>query len=343
MRRSGGGFGRRLESDYMVEAAAISQKAGVPIKLVWTREDDVTNDFYRPGSYHRLEAALDADGKLVAYRVHGVTFSHDGKLASSADITNNAFAPLVVPNFQLERSMIETTVPTGPLRAPVSNGLAFIHESFWDEIAHKAGKDPLQFRLDELEAHLADPPPANGRGPAYDAARMKGVLQAVARQSGWGQTQLPKGVGMGVACYFSHRGYFAEVAKVKVDPDGDWRVLKVWVAGDVGSVIVNPVNARNQVEGAVMDGIGSMQAAITFTKGVPDQTNFHQIPMMRMSKAPEVDVRYVITDHPPTGMGEPALPPVLPAVGNAIFAACGIRVRQLPMTPDTLTPAGKPV
>ncbi len=334
MRRAGGGFGRRLENDYMAEVAAIAQKAGKPVKLVWSREDDIAHDFFRPGCYHALRAGVDAAGKLTAYACRSVTFSRDGKVAQGAGIDGNAFAPLVTPNFRLEQSLIETTIPTGYLRAPASNALAFVHESFWDEIAHEAGQDPVAFRLAQLDAHLNDK--AN-----YNPARMRAVLQTVAERSNWGKVALPKEEGMGVATYFSHRGYFAEVAHVRVADDGQWHVLKVWAVGDVGSHIINPTGAFNQVEGSIMDGIGSMEAEVTFEKGRAVQSNFHDIPMMRMPKAPKIDVHFVMSDFPPTGLGEPALPPVIPAVANAIYAACGVRLRKLPVLPEML--AAKPV
>ena len=340
MRRCGGGFGRRLENDYMAEAAAIAQKAGVPIKLVWAREDDVAHDFFRPGAYFRVRAAVDAGGKLDAYVAHNVTFSRDGKVVNGGEVAGNAFAEAVAPHTRTEFSKIATTIPTGYLRAPVSNALAFAHECFCDEIAHGVGQDPIAFRLSHLEAHQAA---YNGdRFESYNPARMAAVLKAVAARSGWGKPALKGKVysdGMGVATYFSHHGYFAEVARVRVADDGTWRVLKVWVAGDVGNQIVNPSSARNQVEGAVMDGIGAMAAEITFSRGRAVQTNFQDIPMMRMPRAPEVDVQFVPSDFPPTGLGEPALPPVIPAVANAIFAACGARVRQLPLTAERVQAA----
>lgn len=341
MRRCGGGFGRRLENDYMVDAAAIAQKAGVPVKLVWSREDDVAHDYFRPGGYYRVRAGVDAAGKLQSYISHNVAFARDGKIAQGNEIAGNAFALAVAPNNRVAFSQIETPIPTGYLRAPISNSIAFVHESFSDEIAHAVGQDPIAWRLAHLDSHLDAY--KGDRFDGYNPARMRAVLAAVRDRSNWGKTELAKGEGMGVATYFSHSGYFAEVAKVKVADDGTWRVLKVWVCGDVGNQIVNPSSASNQVEGAVMDGIGSMEAEITFSKGRAVQTNFHEIPMMRMPKAPEVDVHFVPSDFPPTGLGEPALPPVVPAVANAIFAASGARIRQLPLTPERLLAARQPV
>jgi len=337
MRRCGGGFGRRLENDYMAEAAAIAQRADAPIKLVWTREDDIAHDFFRPGGHYRVRAGVDMAGKLVAYLSHSVTFSHQGKIVPGGEVAGNAFALTVTPHTRVEFSKIETSVPTGYLRAPVSNAIAFVHETFCDEIARQTNQDPVAFRMAHLEAHIAD---YNGdRFEGYNPARMRSVLKAVAERSGWSSKSRAPHEGMGVATYFSHHGYFAEVAKVRVAEDGTWRVLKVWVAGDVGNQIVNPSSATNQVEGAVMDGIGSMSAEITFDRGRAVQTNFHEIPLMRMPAAPEIDVQFVSSDFPPTGLGEPALPPVIPAVANAIFDACGARLRQLPITPERLLAA----
>ncbi|MBW8733685.1 MAG: xanthine dehydrogenase family protein molybdopterin-binding subunit [Asticcacaulis sp.] len=336
MVRAGGGFGRRLENDYMVEAAAVAKTANCPVKLLWSREDDVAYDYFRPGHVHSLKAGLDADGHIDAYYAHGVTYTHDGQVAQGAGITPHDLPYLVADNFALEQSTIATSVPTGYLRAPSSNGLAFVHESFLDEIAHAAGRDPLDYRLAMIDYALAHPP-ADGKQPGYDLKRARAVLAALAERCGWSKRgDLPKGTGMGVATYFSHRGYFAEAAKVRVEADGTWRVFKVWAVGDVGSVIVNPSAAENQVQGSIIDGIGALRHEITFDKGRAVQGNFTDIPMIRMSEAPHVDVHFIVSDNAPTGLGEPALPPVLPAVCNAIFAATGIRVRSLPLAPQAL-------
>ncbi|WP_408589859.1 molybdopterin cofactor-binding domain-containing protein [Novosphingobium sp.] len=334
MRRCGGGFGRRIMNDVMVEAAAIAIKAQVPVKLLWPREDDVAFDYFRPGNYHRLKGGLDESGRLIAYAVHGVTFTRDGKLIDGGEINADMAPAAIAANYRLEQSDIAAIAPTGWLRAPISNALSFVHECFCDELANAAGVDPLQFRLTQMRAHLNEPPPPSGEPgePTYDLRRMVPVLERVAERSGWGKAPRKPGIGFGVATYFSHRGYFAEVAKVKVEADGQWRVLKVWVVGDCGSTIINPVNAEAQVQGAVIDGISHLRNEVRFDKGAPAQTQFSDFDLVRMPDAPQVDVHFHITDNPPTGLGEPALPPVVAAIANAIHDACGARLRNLPST-----------
>jgi isoquinoline 1-oxidoreductase subunit beta len=230
------------------------------------------------------------------------------------------------------QSMIKFGMPTGPLRAPRSNAISFAYQSFLDEVALAAGKDPLAFRIELLNSPTAPAAPT-GR-PGFNPKRMADALRIVGERSGWAnRASLPKGTGMGVAFYYSHQGYFAQVAKVKVEQNGQWRVQKIWCVGDVGSHIINPTNAKNQVEGSIVDGVSEMHQKITFDKGKTVQTNFGDMPLLRMNQAPQIDVHFNITENSPTGLGEPALPPVLPAVANAIYAATGRRLRSLPVVP----------
>ena len=348
MTRAGGGFGRRGNVEAGVEAAWISREVGAPVKLIWTREDDMRHDCYRPAGFHNLKAGLDAQGKLIALSDHFVSFGENGAFAANAMMGPMEFPAEFVPNLDLSASLIPLGTPTGPLRAPRSNGFAFVFQSFLDEIAHAAGRDPLEFHLDLLAQRRAPAitPVAAGPGlptpPTFVAERMSATLKLVAVKSGWGKRTLPPGHGLGLAYYFSHQGYVAHVAEVSVagnDPR-QTKLIKVWTAGDVGGHIVNLSGAENQVQGAVLDGVSQILGQeITIAQGATVQANFDTYPLLRMKQSAPVEVHFLRSNNNPTGLGEPALPPTLPAIANAIFAATGKRVRDLPLSKFAGAPA----
>jgi isoquinoline 1-oxidoreductase beta subunit len=346
--RCGGGFGRRLKNDFMVEAAWISKVVGAPVKLVWSREDDMRHDFYRTASFHHLRGGLDADGKLIAYRNHTIGFHNAAGERAWGEFTDREFPLQVVDNVLCERTSMLLHMPTGSLRAPHSNGLAFINQCFLDELAYAAGADPLEFQLGLLGERRFLPVPPSGPNdfggsiaaiPELHTGRMRDVLELVAEKSGWGQTQLPPRTGMGIACYYCHYGYVAEVARVRVADDGQPTVEKLWLAVDVGQHIVNPSRAEQVAAGGALDGMAHVigpRQRITLQDGRVEQSNFHEYTPLRIDQTPDVEVNFLRTDNQTTGLGEPTLPPAVPAVCNAIFAATGVRVRSLPVDPALL-------
>ena len=329
MMRVGGGFGRRLQNDYMVEAAAIAKQAGRPVKLTWTREDDITQDYLRPGGWHYLEAGLDAQGRCIAWDNHFISYGRDGKFARAAGIGPTDFPAGIVEDFRLGATVLPLIHTTGFLRAPSNNAFGFVTQGFIDELAHAAGADPVQFRRDFLGAPriIGDP---KSRGP-YNTGRMRAVLDKAAAMAGWGR-KLHKRTGLGVAFHFSHLGYFANVIEASVAADGTVKVVKIWVAGDIGRQIVHPAGAMNQVQGSILDALGAcMGHEITFADGAIEQRNFGDVPMLRNEQIPPIEVAFLTPDYPVTGLGEPAYPAVAPALANAIFAATGVRLRKLPL------------
>jgi isoquinoline 1-oxidoreductase beta subunit len=331
--RIGGGFGRRLMNDYMVQAAAIAaQVPGVPVKLLYSREDDIQRDFYRPAGWHRFRAGIDSAGKLTAFHDRFVTPGVGGKAGRAGELSASELPAGLGPAMLFEQSVIESNMPTGWLRAPGSNGLAFAFQGFLDEVAEAAGKDLPTLML-ELLAHA--PEVARGKGAPFISARARDVIERACAMGSWAtRGRLPRGEGKGFAFYYSHAGYFAEVAHVAI-VEGAVAVRSVWVAGDVGSPIINPLNAVHQVEGSVIEGIGQALAgqAITQIAGAVEQAGFDTHPLARITDAPKIEIDLLQTSYPPTGLGEPALPPVIPAVANAIYAATGKRIRTLPLLP----------
>jgi len=338
MTRIGGGFGRRLMGDFMIECAAIAQKLdGTPVKVTWTRDQDLGHDYYRAGGWHHFRGRVDDAGKLSHWADHFVTFglNSDERTGNGADLGGDEFPSRFVPNLLLERTIFPSNTPLGWWRAPGSCALAWAIQGFIDEMAFAAKKDPLDFRL-ELLGDQPEVPPTGGRGQSYNAARMKGVLKLVAEKSGWGE-KLEKGRGRGIAFHFSHLGYVAVVADVTVSQDGVLKVNKLSAGVDVGP-IMNLSGAENQVEGSMIDGLSAAWfQEILVEKGAVQQKNFHEYHLLTMKDAPKVEVHFAKSGYPPTGLGEPALPPTAPAICNAIFAATGKRVRTLPLAKQDLS------
>ncbi|HEV2133508.1 MAG TPA: molybdopterin cofactor-binding domain-containing protein [Terracidiphilus sp.] len=332
MCRAGGGFGRRLMNDYMVEAAWLTKQMGVPVKLVWSREDDIAHDAYRPGGTIGLKAGLGEQGKLVAWSEHLITYGEGKNTVQSGDIRGDQFPAGRVQNYSLGMSTQPLWLRSGALRSPGDNAYAFVHQSFLDEVAAAAGRDPLDLQLELLNATPGPGTKVDAKNPdLLNPERMKAVLELVAEKSGWRERKKLPGRGMGIGAHFCHLGYFAMVAEVSVDRTNRVTVNHIWAAGDIGSQIINPRAAESLCYGGILEGLSHMQQEITLTDGRVNQTNYHQHPMLRMRQVPAIEVFWHKSEFPPTGLGEPAVPPILPAVSNAIFAATGRRIRALPL------------
>jgi isoquinoline 1-oxidoreductase beta subunit len=314
--RLGGGFGRRLKTDYVLEAAELSSIIKQPVKVIWTREDDMTGGSYRPAVRYRFSAALDPAGKLIGYKLRGVGIN----VANSTREDN--FPSGAVENLLIDSLEYKSPITTGAWRAPITNFLAFAEQAFLDEVALASGQDPVKFRLDLLDKAKQAPTGAI----KYDIDRMKGVIELAAAKSGWGTK---KDVSQGFAVYFSHRSYVAQVAEVKM-VNGRPVLQKIHAAADCG-IVVNTLGAMQQVRGGVVDGIGhAFFGNLTFKDGAAEQKNFNAYRLIRMKEVPEVDVHFVNNGIDPTGLGEPALPPTGGAVANAIFKATGKRLYNQP-------------
>jgi isoquinoline 1-oxidoreductase beta subunit len=320
--RLGGGFGRRLMNDYVVEAAELSSIIKKPVKLIWSREDDMTGGSYRPSVRYKFEAALDASGNLIAYKLRGV-----GINVGNSTRENN-FPAGTVDNLLVDSVQHQSPITTAPWRAPITNFLAFAEQSFIDEVALAAGKDPVQFRLDLLQKARTKPVGTI----SYNIDRMETVIKTAAERSGWGTK---KNVSQGFSVYFSHASYVAQVGEVMMK-DGKPVVKKIYAVSDCGEVI-NKSGALQQVMGAIVDGYGhAMFGKLSFKDGASEQNNFHNYRMIRMKEIPEIDAHFIDNGIDPTGLGEPALPPTGGAVANAIFKASGIRIKNQPFIDEKL-------
>ncbi len=314
----GGGFGRRLKADYVLEAAELSSIIKAPVKVIWTREDDMMGGSYRPAVRYKFEAALDAKGNLIGYKLRGV-----GINAGNPTREDN-FPSGAVENLLIDSIEHQSPITTGAWRAPITNFLAFAEQAFLDEVALAAKKDPIQFRLALLDKAKASPTGAI----KYDIDRMKGVINLAAEKSGWGTK---KNLAQGFSVYFSHRSYVAQVAEVEMK-QGTPVLKKIFAATDCG-IVVNSSGARQQVMGGIVDGFGhALYGQLTFKNGAAEQSNFNNYRLIRYREVPEVEVHFVDNGIDPTGLGEPALPPTGGAVANAIFKATGKRVYNQPFT-----------
>ena len=318
----GGGFGRRFELDFIIEALETSKAAGAPVKVIWSREDDIQHAQYRPANYHQLRAGLDASGRPVAWTHRIVAPSIMARMfpqmvkngLDGEAVEGGVGLPYAVPNVHVDYQLTDTGIPVGFWRSVNNSFNAFAVEGFIDELAAAAKQDPYEYRRTLLA----------------NAPRDRGVLELAATKAGWG-TPLPAGRGRGIAVYKSFESFAAQVAEVSVSPAGDVRVHRVVCAIDCG-LHVNPSTIEAQMQGGIVYGLtAALNGAITIENGRVTQSNFHDYRMLRLAEMPVVEVYIVPSNEAPGGVGEPGTPPIAPAVCNAIFAATGKRIRKLPI------------
>ncbi len=328
----GGGFGRRYMADFPAEAAQIAKLVQKPVQLVWTREDDMTHDFYRPATCHHMRGAVSAQGRPSAWShtiastaINGF-WNPNGKPETS-EVGGALQMPYAIPNVRLEFNPVTSAVPRAWWRSVENSFNGFAVECFIDELAAAAGQDPFLFRKNLLVKQKSAKPAGDDD---VDPDRLRAVLELAAEKSGWGKP-LPKGKGRGIATFCSFGSYFAEVAEVSVSADKTFKIDRIVAAVDCGP-IVNPESVRSQTEGAIIYGLSAaLKNAITIKNGAVEQANFDAYDPIRIHEAPPIEVYLAPSGDDPGGMGEPALPPIAPAVANAIFAACGQRLRKLPL------------
>jgi isoquinoline 1-oxidoreductase beta subunit len=329
--RVGGGFGRRLVNDYACEAAAIALKVNAPVKLQWTREDDFSHDFYRPAGYHQFKGAIAKDGSLDAWQEHFITFTADGKKeASGANLTDNLRYSIKAPNLRRGKTMFPLKIPTGAWRAPGDNAQVFAAQSFMHELSLASGRDHVEFLVDAVNRDVPELAPKD-QSVNFSPKRASDVIKMCAEKAGWGKT-LPKGSGLGLAWCYSHAGHVAQAVELSVDANKQIKIDRILVVLDVGPII-DMAGSEAQAQGASTDALSTaMGLKINIENGRIQEQNYNAYPILRLPFAPmTIDAYFIQSDNPPTGMGEPAFPALAPALGNAIFAATGERVRRLPL------------
>jgi len=339
----GGGFGRRYQADFVMEAAQVAKISGKPVMVLWTREDDMQHDFYRPASYHRLEGALDGEGKLAAWKHFQTSTSIAAKWSQKGaddpglgEFGTGATIPYAAPNIRIEYTLAHSSAPRAWWRSVEHSSSGFVMESFVDELAHAAGQDPLAFRLKLIGESRKIPQFGEGREDYHplDTARLKGVLELARDKAGWTKP-LPKGQGRGIAGFYSFFSYVAAVAEVSASSSA-FKVNRIVCAVDCGRA-VNPNGVRAQVESAAIYALtATVKDAITVDRGRVAQANFNDYAMIRMNEAPPIEVYLVPSAEAPTGIGEPTVPVIAPAIANAIFNATGKRPRRLPIRNEDL-------
>ena len=333
----GGGFGRRLTNDYVAEAAMISKRTGWPIQLVWTREDDMQNDFYRPGGLHELRAGVDDKGSITSWTqrlASGSKYYRRPDMPDEnlwqAELYPDDFPRRIVENFRLEYFHNPIGLPRGSWRAPAHTANAFVVQSFLDELAAETGQDPLEFRLALLGEERELEYEGHG-GPTFNPGRLSRLLRYIADRIDYGRDR-PAGTGVGIATHFTFGGYAAHAFEVTVGSAGELTIDRIVAAIDCGYA-VHPNAVEAQMQGATVDGISvAMGQEITVRDGRVEQSNFHNYPLARIAQIPaDFEVLILNYDDKPTGVGEIGIPTVAPALTNAIFAASGIRIRKLPI------------